>query len=360
MTPSTSTVRHLRFSLAIWLVLIVLGLGSPAFAQDPASLMQYVPETSRFVMGANFSQLRKSPFYGDALAWLKGNTSLGTTLTALSPKGGSDPMQDLDAALLGFPSMEMNATRAAEAPFVAIVSGKFKGDVLRASAKANVQGLSERKSGNWTVYSFDRYDFAIPADGLFVVVGGPESFRKKSWPSISGKKGGVKSNPVMAKLLGEVDMGRSMWILADTREMQPKAAPGQPGSIQSQGAAVMVDVVGGLAMTMTSHMESAEAASAAERQFRELQREASQNPMLGLFGLTPLVRNLSVRVDSKSRIVMTTSMTESETRVLIQKLQQLIKQAQSQPGKPAGALPPSAAPSGTPARKNSGAAADFN
>ena len=72
-------------------------------------------------MGANFGQLRKSPYYGEALAWLKGNTSLGSTLAAMGGTGTTDPIDDLQTAVIGFPTVEMDANRAAEAPFVAVV-----------------------------------------------------------------------------------------------------------------------------------------------------------------------------------------------------------------------------------------------
>ncbi|MBA2663713.1 MAG: hypothetical protein H0U74_15605 [Bradymonadaceae bacterium] len=350
MYPSRQRLRRLFLTLA----LLVLAVGMPfsAFAEGPQNLAKMLPEGNKMLLGVDVNALRPSPFYGEVMTWVRSQSNLGELLDLLQREGGFDVDKDLTSIALGSPELPGNVEEARKMPYTVVLSGAFDVEKVTTAAKKRFPSLTERKEGSLAVFRAEAFELSfLNAKTLMIVTGKPD-YQQRVWKTVGAKPSArnTQFNPILA----DVGSKHSIWLLMDTaKKMEGQAGP------KALMSALALRLASGLNLTMLTYMATEADASQAVVQTESLKAEAAANPMASMLGLAPLIRNLAIKQD-KSKVWVTSSMTEPEARTIFARVRQIAERSQNLKAAPAPSSKTKIESAPAEKAPKKGAPADFN
>ena len=346
---------HRRSSQTLALVFLVLFLGfisSPVWAID--DLVGELPSGHNTLIAADLDELKKSPFFGPAMEMVYQNSLLGTQLRALENrleiKARDDIYQlvvvtdgpPLSAAMLTNPMGAIESGEIEPTGMTVFVRGRFQSDQIL----TRLSGESEAPSHvNLPDFDLHRVDTTTLA-----VISGPNDYRTRANQEFSNRSG---LNAQFRQGLSGLGGSQGLYVMTAPDLRADAQALGPAASF----AAVGVEMASNVAFKILLTMDEEDAAIQSEEDITNLHQQAAGNPMLGIFGLRPLVQNLTVDRDGKV-ITLQTSMTNSEARILLQRILGYLNSTREM-NRPLGDPEPAPAPT-APQISPDGVDADFN
>lgn len=297
-------------------VALAVGLPSLSWAADPGKLTEVVPADSRFVGHVDVDGLEKSKYFDQAVEFIKDSPQTDEEFAAFFDGTGEiDIRSDLDTLAVGLPVARLDRAKEDQRRVFAL-EGDFDEEKIKGLVEENYSDVSTRKlDDETTVYAVGEAEFAVPNSDRLVVAVGPESYRKTVWSLVQGNGTSFRDKAKSDGLLEGVDTSRAVWMLSRVS----KSMRGPSSNVQT--ATVSLDLVGGLDLQVVSHVGSESNAKSMMKRLEAMKKSGANNPMLGMFGATPLIENLEIDRDNTT-VTADTSMTESELDTLISKVKQ--------------------------------------
>ena len=334
-----------RFLFLALTVAFLIPFTSPAHASGSDELVQYLPADAKFVVGFNMDALRPAPIYKQMMAFLKQQPSVAQTLAFLESDAGFDVEKDIESVAVAFPE-PVTSTQQQQTLSV-VVHGTFEQEKLIEASKKRFDNLQSQvdKKTKRTHYIKDDFSFGFVGKNELVMTLGDSKFRDATWKAVKNKKSSAASKSDVKRVLGQINTERGVWIVGLTKDL-PQRGP------KMNSAGITIDVVRGLDMDMIANMASKEAAKTAATEMEGLKSQ-KDSPMVAMLGAAPLLENLKV-TPSKSRINLSTSMTQAEFDTFITQLATTAAQGAQQ------TAPPALKGGAAPTDKKKGVDADFN
>ena len=346
--------------LAVMLVAWVC-LPHSAQAQTSRQLTQYISAQDKSVVGINVDALRKSKYFDQVLAWVKGTPSGQALFTAMDA-AQVDLARDINTLVLGVADLTaQNEPGKSDMTFV--MSGKLDQKKMLALLNENGMALAETTSGKLKLHTKDNLTVVFPKSGLMWGVVGSEAYRKRALETLQNNKNRVDGASYFKQLIDDTKNTRGLWAIVDMEAAQAALTETDPNRA-AKSAAFSLDVASGMAMEVMLEMVTKDGAKSAADELRAQALEAGKNPMLAMSGASPLLKNLKVSHNG-TRMVANSSMNSAEFDKLLKLAGQLVAAKLNGGAAPAQVKSPSKTPGDAPIApakksKKGGAKADFN
>lgn len=283
-------------------------------SRDP---LTYLPSESRFAAHVDVDSLRQSKYFEKGMTYLEersGDDDAGIG-QFLSDDEGFDLRSDLHTIAVGLPVSRVDASSEVERGTF-VFSGDFDEQQIRKAVKEQQGELATRTHAGLDAYKVNDAEFALPTSERLIVTMGPESYRNAVWSLAAD--GGVSFEQTADKhgLLDGVDTSRTVWMVNRLKGAQDRTK----SKVDSAGISLTIEK--GLDLQVVTRMASEADAKAVVQQVEAMKKSGSENSMLMMFGAGPLVSNLAVERDGTTAVA-TTSMTEPELDVLVEKVRQV-------------------------------------
>lgn len=354
MSPSKlrrATAQLVRLGFVL---LICLGISSPALAAE--RLVEELPDGHNAMVAVDFTELRSSPFFAPAVQWITNHPAVGPQLQALESTLGIEVAKDLESLALVSDTPPLSADMLAN-PMAAVSSGaeSSEGMIVLIRGDLDSAELIGRLAGDEDDGEENKYlrhgemDLHFIDEKTIAVAIGQSSYRDAAKSRLQDRSG---PGSVFSAAFSTLGSGQGLYLMtkpeldAEAREMTT------PASFAAAAISLSSDVRLSVFMTM----DTAEDAEKSAKDFEKLRKEAAANPLLGMFGLGPVVKNLSIRQQEKE-VVVRTSMTNAEAGNLMRQALRIMSTSQ-QLGTPLGEEPKPDEPE--PAVPRDGVDADFN
>ncbi len=324
------------------LLLLLVFLLIPQFAAaQSADLTQYVPGTSKVLIGANFSELRTSPVYSEVFAFARAQPRLAEIMNFMQAELNVSPEKDIQGLVLAFP--EAMTTPQVNSTLSLAMRAPLDSEKVIESARKRFPDMKVTGEKEAAVYDVGAFKFALPAKDVFVLGVGSEPFVEATFATIKGPKLSASKNSDVVASMNSIDTKKGLWMVGITREV-PQQGP------KMNRAGLTIDLKSGLIFKMVADMANKKDAEQAVKDFEGLKVQAS-NPMVAMTGAAPLVSNLKAS-SKKTSVTVNSSMNSKEFALMVTQMKNIIAQG-SQP------MAPAPSPS-KPAPSNDGVEADFN
>lgn len=310
------------------------------------------------VVGLEVGAVQSSPLYKETMAWVRTQSVVSDILSLLETESDFNIEKDLHSLVMVSPEIPTGVDDLSTLPFTIALSGKFDQDAITKAAKTKFPDFVERKEAKLTILGADKRELGFIDGNTLVVASGSKSYLSNTWKKLASQK--TTHNAKFKPILSDVVAEHGGWILIDSKSMATGATKGPKANL----SALAFRMSDKLFLTMLSHLQDESAATQAVQETEKLKAEAQSNPMITMMGLGPLLKNMAVKQD-KSKLWITSSMTELETRTLLTRMRAIAERSQALQTKPALPRKADTAPSqsSTPTSNSGakkGAAADFN
>lgn len=300
-----------QFALTILITLCIVALSAPAWAVE--GLLDKLPNDHNTFVGADFDRLRGSPFFTPTIALVRGNPTLGASLRTMEEQLGLKVETDIQqvALVTNGPPISLSmlndpmgaATAAGPRGATIIVRGRFESDQILRRLSGEEQAPAHLRLDGLEVHRLSENTLAL--------ITGPDSYRQ-----------GI--NRTILRPQGLSATFRAAISKVGTQGIYVVTAPDLEADVQAMGADARLAIIGvqagsNVRLRMLLTMSDSETAVNSKKNFQGLREQAASNPMLGIFGVRPLVANMEISNDDND-VILNTSMTNNEARILIQRV----------------------------------------
>ena len=338
--------------LLVVLLVFLLGLlASPAWAVG--DLVEELPGGHNTLVAIDFDQLRQSPFFAPSMEMIYQNSQVGSQVRAIEERLGISARDDVQKMVVVTDGPPLSAAMLTN-PMGAFESGEIAptGSTVFIRGRLEADQILSRMSGEEAPSAHLRlpdFDLHRVDERTLAVISGPDTYRTRANQGFSNRTG------------LDARFRQGLTRLGNSQGLYIMTAPNLQADAQALGpaatfAAVGVEMASEVRFVVLLTMKEEEAAKKSKEDLTNLRQQAAGNPMLGIFGLRPLVQNLAISRD-KDVITLQTSMTNSEARVLLQRIVGYLNSTREM-SRPLGD-PTSPAPA-TPQISTDGVDADFN
>lgn len=260
-------MRRTLPSILVALTMILVAL--PAFAGNGSSLLQYVPENARVVVGVDVEQMRGTPLWDRALSLSNENGDVQNALTSI----GFDPRTTVSSIV--FASTEADDDIADHA--VVLLETSYPPEELAAAlvtegyAAGTVGEIAYYRKGESTIAFLSANTLAV---GEFSLV--------EPALGVAAGQGSAGASGTVGSQVSAVDKSGAIWAAAQL----------PPGSQGAEAARLSIDLSAGFAASITVRMESAETASTTATQMTTQLSSLSGTPEVQGLGLASLVSSI--------------------------------------------------------------------
>ena len=289
--------------------------GAAAEDSQGRDLLSYLPADSKFVAKLDVEKLRQSKYFTQAFDYLEENANDNADLQRfLSSDEGVDLRSDLESVGVALPVSRVAPNRELERGVFAM-SGTFDAEQIRKLVKEEYEKLESREAHGLTIHRTEKAEFSILNKHRLVVTMGPESYRKGVWKLVAEGGKSFEDTAREKKLLEDLDTSRTLWLVN-----QPGRTEGPGSDVES--AAVAVNLDAGVDLQIITRAGSEASAKEMLQQAKAMKKTGASNPMLAMFGATPLLENLELE-HKKSSLLATTSMNEEQVDYLVDRIRQM-------------------------------------
>ncbi|MFB6375441.1 MAG: hypothetical protein ABEN55_20510, partial [Bradymonadaceae bacterium] len=213
------------------------------------------------------------------------------------------------------PASRVDATSQLEKGTV-VLTGDFDADKIRKVVKEREGELDKRQQNGLDVYATDDGEFALPTSDRLIVTMGSKGYRNGVWKLAA--EGGTSFEQTAEKhgLFDGLDTSRPIWMVNRLKGAKDRTS----SKVDSAGISLGLD--SGAQFQVVTRVGNEADAKAVAQQVEAIKKKGSESTMLTMFGAGPLVSNLGVERDGTT-VIATTSMTEAELDVLVEKVRQL-------------------------------------
>ncbi len=308
----------------------LLGIASPALAGQ--SLMDELPEAHNTVIAVDFTELRDSPLFEEGFEMVKGQPAAAAALRQVEEDFGLDIESDIAALVVASDSPPLssqlvsNPMAALENPEQHQASGALvliRGDLDASDIIAEMADLEEDQEAPSQIRQ-PGFEVGGIDDQTLAISTGDESFLDESRRQLADDRSG----PGAAFTRGIERLGGSqgLYMMTQPTIPDPEAMRDEVGAVASFGGMSM-DLSDEVRISGLVTLGGEEEAEEMVEQVDEIRNEVSGNPLVSLFGVAPLVDNLSVRQDD-NEVLVRTSMTNHEASRLVSQLRSLVQSQQ--------------------------------
>ena len=298
------------------------------------SLMSELPTGHNTVIVVDLTELRDSPLYKQGVQMVKSHPGAAAGLQQVEQEWGVNLEEDISALVIASDSPPINAqmlsdpaamlenpgSQQTEGALV-LIRGNFDAPALLAKI-ADVDDDADPPS----YFREDGVEVRALDGRTLAVAGGQDSYLDRMRQSLQGDRSGPGS--VFDGGIRSLGASQGIYMMVQPSIADPDAMRDEVGATLSFGG-IAIDLTdseirfGGLA-----RLGSEEEATSTVEQVDEVRKELAGNPLLSVFGVRPLVDNLSVRQDDGD-VIVRTSMTNRQASRLISRIQSM---AQTQQG----------------------------
>jgi hypothetical protein len=341
---------------ALFIALAVTLVSVSAFAKTSDALIRHVPHDSRILVGLEIPKLKKSFLFSEVLSVLRDQPEGKNILSFILAEDAFDVEKDVDSMLLAFDEAPTSPQASSAPASVVVLQGKLDSKKVLASARKKLGKLKMTKHGSVEVYSGSGIDMAFVDDGTLVLAD-QGKHAKNTWKAVNDPEKAASANPQIQSLMKLIPGQKGLWVAMETGGLTPT-----PDSPEMDGAAMTLDVASGVALDFHSKFQKEKDAKAALDQFKQMKSQSGNDPLVAMLGAKPLLDNLDAKLEKKTVLAMTTSMSEAELKSLIARLKAMSQAPPPTTGAPTSG-PQSGPTTGKPANTaptGKGANADFN
>lgn len=305
--------RAIQTGAAVFCVVISFLLSVTTWAFD--GLLDELPGEHNTVVLADIGQLKTSPFFLPTMLMVRQNPLLGSSLRDLEEQLEIDLQNDLQKVaivtdgppirleMLTDPMDAIQTAASSRRATTIVVQGFFDADQILDRISGE-EGISRR-------LHTDGIEIHRVSANTLAVVSGPDEYRQDMNQRFRSSRG---LNPTFRSAFQKLGQ-QGLYLITMPRLDESVEAIGETADLAGLG----IHLGGEIRLRMLLTMGDDEGATASLEEFRALREQLAANPILAIFGLQPLVTNLSMNASGPD-LYLNTSMTNNEGRILIQRV----------------------------------------
>lgn len=355
MSPTRTGKPFWQVLLLGALFLAGIGLSTPALAGQ--NLAGEFPDGHDSLIVVDFNQLRNSPFFARAMAWVRSQPEVESQLRDMEREFSIDVETDIEVFALLSDTPPLNPDMLTD-PMGALSQGlaTAESDGSTIFIRGNIEGaelLARLNEGQAARHArTPDMDVHLIDDRTLALVSGPNTYRDEIRTKLQNSSG---PGAVFTQAFATFGSAQGVYLMsAPELDAELRDELGASASFAAVGLQMASDVR--LAVLLT--MESEESAAQSAMDFESLRGEALANPLVSLFGLGPLVNNMAIRQEGPA-IQLRTSMTNAEADRLLTRALRIMATAQDMQT-PLGGDDDSSTREAPPEVPRDGVDADFN
>lgn len=271
-------------------------LALPAFAGNPAGLLQYVPSSAEVVVGVDVDKVRGNPLWDRALSLSNDNGDVQNTLNEI----GFDPRTTVSAIV--FASSEAGDGAAEHA--VVLLETSYPAEQLATALTGD--GYEAGTVGAIAYYRKSESTVAFLGEGTLAI---GEFALVEPALGVAAGQGSAGASGAVASQVSAVDTSSAIWAAVDLPS----------GSQGAESARMSIDLTGGFSARVTARMESAELASTTATQLTAQLGTLSSQPEVQGLGLGAVLGSVEASA-SGADLSLAVSVDSSTWGTLIQTL----------------------------------------
>lgn len=316
--------RIVRRVVAVAFLVTIIVFSSTALANQ--DLMEELPESHDTVIAVDFDELRGSPLYEQVFEILANHESAGYMVGRLRDDFSIDIKTDLDALVITSDSpplsksmldqpggaIEDAATRDSEGALV-IIRGDIDPDALFAEA---AESSDEELDPEAKQIRLDGLELARLSDRTMAIAVGTEDYLDETRQLIESDRSGPGA--VYDRAVDQLGASQGLYMMIEPSIANPDQMREEMGALATF-AALTVDLKQQVQLASLVSLEDSDAAAQMVEEVDGMRQEAGNNPMMSIFGLAPLLENMSVQQDSAD-IYIRTSMSNDEAGLLVRQI----------------------------------------
>ena len=315
------TIHH-RAGLLFSSILLLMTLG--ASTASAGTSLDDIPAGFDTVVGVDFEELRNSPLYDQAIGMIRNQPMLASAIRNLESTLDLEVDSDLSSLMmvsnfpplnqqmLSSPAAAIQGAAAGSGDSLALVSGDFDATAVLAS-------LSEDYDGEGELAIDDRAMTLYPVgDQKLAVLFGSSEFRSTGGEQLSSA-GGLGAE--FEEGLRRVGGSPGLFVLTSPNIDDDELAEQADASFMALGLrADSSDIRIASFITLSDDERAEEMIEDVDK----ARNDAARNPLFTMFGLGPLLQNLSLQQDD-NHVVMETSMPNQNALRLARRIANILE-----------------------------------